>query len=217
MKPTGFADLKTKTRQSLKVLDPQNAGSRLHPKLWDRSSANSHKAQLWLDKHLKKKFPLSERTLKFYKLLGLHVFETWSPLLTKKLELKKDFPLLTFSEMERLLGRTLNWEQPSRKLIQKKFRISGKRDKFYRFWLERKEVFETILNKCWSWKGFSTSYLHWDEKVVAVYLKQSIGDNLIFCFTSKFKTLLKYAQNQRAKTIFVFFTKTYLLKHGNFL
>ena len=99
----------------------------------------------------------------------------------------------------------------------KKFRISGKRDKFYRFWLERKEVFETILNKCWSWKGFSTSYLHWDEKVVAVYLKQSIGDNLIFCFTSKFKTLLKYAQNQRAKTIFVFFTKTYLLKHGNFL
>ena len=122
MKPTGFADLKTKTRQSLKVLDPQNAGSRLHPKLWDWSSANSHKAQLWLDKHLKtKKFPLSERTLKFYKLLGLNVFETWSPLLTKKLELKKDFPLLTFSEMERLLGRTLNWEQPSRKLIQRNF------------------------------------------------------------------------------------------------
>ena len=121
MKPTGFADLKTKTRQSLKVLDPQNAGSRLHPKLWDWSSANSHKAQLCLDKHLKKKFPLSERTLKFYKLLGLNEFETWSPLLTKKLELKKDFPLLTFSEMERLLGRTLNWEQPSRKLIQRNF------------------------------------------------------------------------------------------------
>ena len=32
----------------------------------------------------------------------------------------------------------------------------------------------------------------------------------------KIQKLLKYAQNQRAKTIFVFFTKTYLLKQSIF-
>ena len=89
---------------------------------------------------------------------------------------------------------------------------------FYRFWLEREGVFRPILNKKFflELKGifhFIPS-LRWE--VALVYLKQSIGDNLIFCFTSKFQKLLKYAQNQRAKTIFVFFTKTYLLKQSIF-
>ena len=38
-----------------------------------------------------------------------------------------------------------------------------------------------------------------------------------FLLHLKFQNLLKYVQNQRAKTIFVFSTKIYLLKHGIFL
>ena len=71
-----------------------------------------------------------------------------------------------------------------------------------KFFLELKGIFHFIPSLRW--------------EVALVYLKQSIGDNLIFCSTSKFQKLLKYAQNQRAKTIFVFFTKTYLLKQSIF-
>ena len=49
-KPTGFADLKPKKRaKSLKGFDPQNAGSRLHPNLWDFSSATSktNRSLIW--------------------------------------------------------------------------------------------------------------------------------------------------------------------------
>ena len=50
-----------------------------------------------------------------------------------------------------------------------------------------------------------------------VILKQSIGAQFDFLLHLKIQNcFLKYAQNQRAKTIFVFSTKTYLLKHGIF-